>query len=164
MPDPNLQAYLASRYLSGPKADAILARSVDGEGTKKMRKKRCANDAADQDGLKFTSAEDESWKRSRDEDDLQAVVVDDAASQRRKWSKLGQSKAETSRSKADAEVSAADSNEAPGSSASAGPSKPQFKAGLKSREEMKAERLAREEEARAKALQGEVQSGRDSLP
>ncbi|PWN40622.1 hypothetical protein IE81DRAFT_325412 [Ceraceosorus guamensis] len=159
MPDPNLQAYLASRYLSGPKADAILARSVDGEGTKRKRKKRRANDAADQEGLKFTSAEDESWKGSRDEDDLQAVVVDDAASQRRKWSRLGQTKAETSQSEVDAETSAADANDARGSPASAGPSKPQFKAGLKSREEMKAERLAREEEARAKALQGEVQSG-----
>ncbi|CAD6900920.1 unnamed protein product [Tilletia controversa] len=40
MPDPALQAYLASKYLSGPKADAILARAGDDQHKKKKKKRK----------------------------------------------------------------------------------------------------------------------------
>jgi pre-mRNA-splicing factor CWC26 len=39
----SMQAYLASKYMSGPKADAILARAP--EGTKKKKKRKAAPDA-----------------------------------------------------------------------------------------------------------------------
>ncbi|KAE8220942.1 hypothetical protein CF319_g5617 [Tilletia indica] len=64
MPDPALQAYLASKYLSGPKADAILAR-VDGDDQlKKKKKKKRKHD----DLLASTSSG--SGLKLRDEDEL----------------------------------------------------------------------------------------------
>ncbi|KDN45263.1 hypothetical protein K437DRAFT_263016 [Tilletiaria anomala UBC 951] len=60
MPDPALQAYLAAKYLSGPKADAILAKHGSDE---KVRKKRKRDDAAEAGGGLLIKDELESWKQ-----------------------------------------------------------------------------------------------------
>ncbi|KAK0550311.1 Pre-mRNA-splicing factor cwc26 [Tilletia horrida] len=67
MPDPSLQAYLASKYLSGPKADAILARS--GAADKKKRKKRKHDEATAEASSSSSSS---TGLRLLDDDDAQA--------------------------------------------------------------------------------------------
>ncbi len=88
MPDPKLQAYLAQHYLSGPKADAILARQ-DGADGKKRRKKRKVDDSAATGGGLLIKDDLESWKQSvraldEDEDDESGrqVVQEDAEAKR----------------------------------------------------------------------------------
>jgi pre-mRNA-splicing factor CWC26 len=112
MPDPNLQAYLAAKYLSGPRAEAILARHGGEDGVKKKKKrKREATDpsAASGSGLVIRD-ELESWKRSAqgdDEDDLLLgdahVVEADAESSRKAKFKKAFRGAEEEEGKPDAE-------------------------------------------------------------
>ncbi|KAJ1031902.1 hypothetical protein NDA13_002286 [Ustilago tritici] len=146
MPDPNLQSYIASHYLSGPKADAILARSSDGKLKRKKKKPKIEpTDASsigivikdDADSWKVTFGEDED----EDEDGLTRQIVNQADG--------GPSKAFrkiSSSSKIipdDADVKEELSTVVEEQTA--------FKAGLRSKEEMKAARLAREERRKREA-------------
>lgn len=75
MPDPALQAYLASKYLSGPKADAILARSGDQEKKLKKKKKKRRTDGGEgsiSSGLRFKD-DDDKWGNAGEDDDDGAV-------------------------------------------------------------------------------------------
>lgn len=70
MSDPNLKAYLASKYLSGPKADAILSK-LDSNGKKKRKKRKdgpSTEQSASGSGLKIADDSD-SWKRKNDSED-----------------------------------------------------------------------------------------------
>lgn len=70
--DPALQAYLASKYLSGAKADAIIAKhgtSADGLGRKKKKRK------VDEGGIVVGASggmmiadDDGGWTQTREED------------------------------------------------------------------------------------------------
>ncbi|CAO1616948.1 unnamed protein product [Parajaminaea phylloscopi] len=171
MPDPKLQAYLAQHYLSGPKADAILARSgADADGpTRKKKKKRKraegADDTATTASLRVRDDED-SWKRDEDEDGADgAVSVGQETSKSRfaksSWADIagedtpappdpeeqpqivGGTGASDALREAQQAISVADQPE----EAAAGPSKP--RAGLRTKEQVRAERLAREEAQRA---------------
>ncbi|PWZ02837.1 hypothetical protein BCV70DRAFT_7079 [Testicularia cyperi] len=160
MPDPKLQSYLAQHYLSGPKADAILARAADAEGgLKKKKKKRAKLDPAasssSSSGLIFKD-DDDAWKTPAEHDDEDAleasVVVDPEPTKqgtgfKKLWDTGSSSKAEAAN-----EGSAAmtqDSQPPPGVEADNIPTA--SKAGLRSREEMRAARLAREEQRKAQA-------------
>jgi pre-mRNA-splicing factor CWC26 len=103
MPDPSLQAYLASKYMSGPKADAILARAGGGAGgddgkKKKKRKRKDADGTAgpSSSGLRLVDDDEASgFKREDDEDEEGgggAVIVDapeESKFKRSKWSSVG---------------------------------------------------------------------------
>ncbi|KAK0560663.1 Pre-mRNA-splicing factor cwc26 [Tilletia horrida] len=87
MPDPALQAYLASKYLSGPKADAILARVGGDEGHKKKKKKRKRDDdssaAGSGTGLRLVDDDEErrAARNDGDEDDMADAQVVEGSKQ-----------------------------------------------------------------------------------
>lgn len=142
MPDPNLQSYLAAHYLSGPKADAILARDADGVKVKRKKKKAKLEDTGASSGLVFKDDSD-SWKAAAaedDEDDVgftpQIVGERDGGVSSKAFRKVGSASKRPVDENAVAESSTA-------ASTAEGPS--EFKAGLRTKEEMKAARLAREE-------------------
>ncbi|CBQ67588.1 conserved hypothetical protein [Sporisorium reilianum SRZ2] len=148
MPDPNLQSYIAAHYLSGPKADAILARSSDGK-LKRKKKKPKPDDAAGtsaSSGLVFKD-ESDAWKTAGadedDEDGLTPQVVggSDGASSSQAFRKVGSSSA---RQKEEFVDSAA-------GSAAAADEPAEFKAGLRTKEEMRAARLARQQRQAAQS-------------
>lgn len=133
MPDEKLQSYLAAHYLSGPKADAILARSSEG---KPKRKKKRPDASTSSSGLVFKDDSD-SWKAAaaeaeEEEGALTAEVVGDGGAPSRAFRKVGSSK--TSRLEEEGASTASATAAAP----------TEFKAGLRSKEEMRAARLARE--------------------
>lgn len=75
--DPALQAYLASKYLSGAKADAILARhagdSIDGQKLRKKKKRKVDDSGAG--GMRVGSGsglmiadDDGGWAQARDDE------------------------------------------------------------------------------------------------
>lgn len=70
MPEQNLQAYLASKYLSGAKAEAILSK-IDSNG-KRKRKKRKEGDGVESSssskGLRIADDSD-SWKKHDSDDE-----------------------------------------------------------------------------------------------
>lgn len=66
----DLQAYLAARYMSGPKADAILDRSEDGKRRKKKRKVEASSSVASGSGGGLVIAdEDGAWGAQENEDE-----------------------------------------------------------------------------------------------
>lgn len=154
MPDPKLQAYLAQHYLSGPKADAILARSGGGEDKKRKKRKKTSDSSST--SLRVQDDED-SWKRTNEaeEDDAEAaaVVKERKGPNFRQdgWSKVtpdGPVLTEESDSSASPanphhqEAVPKDVAHSSETSAAAGPSKP--RSGLRTKEEVRAERLAKE--------------------
>lgn len=81
----DLKSYLAEKYMSGPKADAILAK------TNKKKKKRKVAEAAPASGVSFVKDEDAGWSNTPandDEDDAmdvsEAVVASDRSFKKRK--------------------------------------------------------------------------------
>lgn len=174
MPDKALQAYLARNYLDGAKAVAVLARAGEGIGDKKKRKKKrneggqeSNNDA----GLRLLDDDgDVNWKQHRDSDEEAIVVVDgDGESSRKKskWNRLGSSALNENAEQEEVE----EADERPQMAGQDGlglddstqaavedellrqghqteeiiaEKKPSIKAGLKTKEEMRAERLERE--------------------
>lgn len=192
MPDPSVQAYLAQHYLSGPKADAILARhqqaqsssSIDGEKKKKRRKKvhTTTNDDNGSSSALRMRDDDEDWKRSHaadedDEDDYRgAQVVKEAKRQQFKkggWANVGSSEDprvanEDQEEEGDGPqfvgddgsildpIQAADSIRAQ-QAASAGPSQP--RSGLRTKEQVREERLAKERQAKLAAEEARKSRG-----
>lgn len=66
----DLQAYLAAKYMSGPKADAILDRSEDGKRRKKKRKVEATPSTASGSGGGLVIAdEDGAWGAQENEDE-----------------------------------------------------------------------------------------------
>jgi pre-mRNA-splicing factor CWC26 len=94
MPGPDLKAYLAEKYMSGPKADAILAKTAS--QTKKKRKKATTPGSTDTPGgsnagVKLVD-EDAGWPQEsrdvEDEDDFKdALVASDRGFKKRKTDK-----------------------------------------------------------------------------
>lgn len=152
MPDPNLQSYIASHYLSGPKADAILARSSDGK-LKRKKKKPKTNETSsfstsglvikdDTDSWAVAPGEDED----EDEDGFTPQIVNQAEGGPRKaFRRIGSS----SKAVKDNAMGPED----PSKAEVVAEEPTGFKAGLRSKEEMKAARLAREERKRREAEQ-----------
>jgi pre-mRNA-splicing factor CWC26 len=74
MGNSDLQAYLASKYMTGAKADAILERSDSSNGAKKRKKRKVdttlAQPVASGSGLMVADEDDFGWARNdHDEDD-----------------------------------------------------------------------------------------------
>lgn len=141
MPDPNLQSYLAQHYLSGPKADAILARSEDGR-KKKKKKSRQHDEAASSGGLMFRDDSD-SWKSAPAEQDdedglVPQVVASGSGSTTSGFKKLW---AKEKEAEASAQAGSGSTEKKPEETEALSV----MKAGLRSKEEMKAARQAREE-------------------
>ncbi|KAJ1030826.1 hypothetical protein NDA18_002056 [Ustilago nuda] len=144
MPDPNLQSYIASHYLSGPKADAILARSSDGKLKRKKKKPKTESTHASSTGIVIKDDAD-SWKVAfgddEDEDGLMPQIVNQADG--------GPSKAFRKISSSGKIIP--DDADVKEESSAAVEEQTAFKAGLRSKEEMKAARLAREERRKREA-------------
>lgn len=94
MQSANMQAYLADKYMSGPKADAILARAAP----KKLKKKRKADSAAASGSGAMVVDEDGGWGTAivndADVDDAaddisQAVVASDRGFKKRRTEESG---------------------------------------------------------------------------
>lgn len=137
MPDPNLQSYLATHYLSGPKADAILARSPDGKVKRKKKKQLQPEPSSSSSGLVFKDDSD-SWKSSAldaEDDEAQVVGQSVAGPSSRAFRKIGSA----SRPDSKRDTVVGEAKEEPVVA---------LKAGLRSKEEMRAARLAREEQKR----------------
>lgn len=161
-----LNAYLAKNYLDGAKADAMLARSAEGTGEKKRRKKKRpeAMSESSGSGLRVVDTGDERWKEEQGSDEEAVVVVADEeehARRRQKWNKVGAAAA----ARAD-DGEGAPEDEKPQMAGEDGlgldsstqsevarqleeqrdatARQPAIRAGLKTREEMRAERLERE--------------------
>lgn len=78
----NLKAYLAEKYMSGPKADVILAKTAPSK-----KKKRKAKDAALSKGSTIIQDEDGGWGevlREEDDDIAEAIVEKDRGFKKRK--------------------------------------------------------------------------------
>lgn len=156
MPDPKLQSYIAAHYLSGPKADAILARASSSDIKVKRKKKKVKTDDASRvsssSGLVFKDDSD-TWKTPAedDEDDggLTPQVVDgaDGQSLNKTFRKIGS--ASHGAKEAGTSDTASMSTPTPAPTAVEEPT--EFKAGLRTRDEMKAARLAREERKKREA-------------
>lgn len=76
MGNSDLQAYLASKYMSGAKADAILERSSSDPNSKRRKKRKLAPEptstsAVASSGFKVADEDDSAWTRvgQGDEDD-----------------------------------------------------------------------------------------------
>lgn len=69
----NLQSYLASKYMSGPKAEAILLSMGDPNSSRKKRKKKAREEAVieqgSSSGLILKDADDELWRLDVEEED-----------------------------------------------------------------------------------------------
>lgn len=138
MPDPKLQSYLAQHYLSGPKADAILARSEDGHKRKK-KKKQAHLETTASSGLTFRD-DSESWRTAdvEQEDEDAQIVASESGPGRSAFKRLW-SKGKESGPSAEAETILQMPNSVEAETS------PVMKAGLRSKEEMRAARQAREE-------------------
>ncbi|KAN0066090.1 Pre-mRNA-splicing factor cwc26 [Thecaphora frezii] len=173
MPDPKLQAYLAQHYLSGPKADAILARAAaadpDIDKLKKKKKRRIhpthpsVSSSSSSSSSPSVSAglvlkdDSDAWKTVADPDQddeggafAPQVIRKQAGAGFKKatWSSVskaqGTAASETDGASAEAEATPTPPPPAPSTEAP-------IKAGLKTREEMRAQRLAREAQQRSLA-------------
>ncbi|KAJ3574541.1 hypothetical protein NP233_g1700 [Leucocoprinus birnbaumii] len=80
----DMKAYLAEKYMSGPKADAILSRTAP----KKKKKKRKGDEGAVSGAPSFIKDDDGGWgwdQAKEEEDDLaEAVVAEDRSFKKRK--------------------------------------------------------------------------------
>ncbi|PWN48173.1 hypothetical protein IE53DRAFT_407217 [Violaceomyces palustris] len=154
MPDPKLQALLASRYLSGPKAEAILSRYGEVE-VKKRRKKRRKEEreGASSSGLILRDDEEDSWKSSEaneaDEVSPQVVPLDPSGSsskfKRVAWSRTLAAVGDGVDHPSGDREEELDEEDRP------------TLAGLRTKEEIRAERLAREARTRREAEEKERQ-------
>lgn len=125
-PDPKLQLYLAQRYYSGPKADIIAAKY--GDGRKKKKKKTS-------DSTALTIHDDsEAWPSEQAEDDEQGDIVQVPTTVESGWSAVG-----THASGPPAPTAPAPPTLTPAPAATA----PVPRAGLMTREEIRAQREAR---------------------
>lgn len=170
MPDPSLNAYLAKHYLDGAKAEAILARDgSDSERKRKRKKVKAEQDKASGSGLRLVDNSDETWKADIMEDEDAVVVEDEGSSSKQKqtrWAKLGQSSgagreydlqegdlplvADDQGTNLDAnDQKSAEQQLAANPVAESSSSNNTIRAGLKTREEMRAERIERERKAAA---------------
>ncbi|BGP24525.1 pre-mRNA-splicing factor CWC26 [Rhodotorula toruloides] len=78
----DLQAYLAAKYMSGPKADAILDRSEDGKRRKRKRKIEAAPSVGSGSGVGLVIAdEDGVWGAQENEDEEYKPVVEERRGQ-----------------------------------------------------------------------------------
>lgn len=191
MPDPKLQTYLARHYLSGRKADVVLARAgLEADVSKKKKRKReqVGKDISSNSSLQVRDEED-SWKRELEDDDDESEALNGEVTtvahptvtrfSRGGWKDLAAKGAVTSSQQVTA--ASEDPEEAPQvvdvdgrlvsgeefqktraveeaaeqaselSPAVASPFKP--RAGLRTKEEVRAERLEREEAERREQLQ-----------
>lgn len=165
MPNAALSAYLAKNYLDGAKAEAMLARAGekrDGSEKKKGKKKRVDEGGRQGAGLRMVDDGEESWKQRQDSDEEAVVVVDEGEQKRKraKWSKLGQDAIEEPTEGAeerpqmagqdglglDSVMQDAVEQELFKQRQQGAPSenKSVIRAGLRTKEEMRAERLERE--------------------
>ncbi|CAO1631428.1 unnamed protein product [Sympodiomycopsis kandeliae] len=164
MPDPKLQAYLAQHYLSGPKADAILARQESEQGTDKKRKKKRKTSHRDQGegGLRLRDDGDD-WKKDTDDDqdNESAHAQASSSSSKEKFRKgafkgVGWDSTQPGSAPHDDNIPerGEDAPQVAGVSdamqaADSGPSRAeQPRSGLKTKEQVRAERLEREEAER----------------
>ncbi|KZT71833.1 pre-mRNA-splicing factor CWC26 [Daedalea quercina L-15889] len=88
MPNSSMQAYLAAKYMSGPKADAILSRTPVGATKKKKRKAGTASSSkASGSGPSFIKDDDVlGWvnrQENEDDDTAEAVVAEDRGFKKR---------------------------------------------------------------------------------
>ncbi|KAI7940825.1 hypothetical protein MJO28_013110 [Puccinia striiformis f. sp. tritici] len=94
----DLQAYLASKYMSGPKAEAILASRIDG-GTKKKSKKKSSHKVSSNEtnshqepgshsGMILKDVDGDDQWISRDDELDDAPVVQTAALSQAKWKSI----------------------------------------------------------------------------
>lgn len=128
-PDPKLQLYLAQHYYSGPKADIIAAKY--GDGRKKKKKKTT-------DGGALTIRdESETWPTEQDEEDAH-VEAPAPATGASGWSAVGVHT--TAQVECAAPIPTAS---APAPVTDAGAQPPAPRAGLMTREEIRAQREAR---------------------
>lgn len=71
----DLQAYLAAKYMTGAKADAILDRAGGEDGTKRRKKKRKVDGASSSTtavaggGMLIADDDGMGWANSKDDDD-----------------------------------------------------------------------------------------------
>lgn len=158
MPDPKLQAYLATHYLSGPKANAILARTSDSEVKVKRKKKRPKTDASEaassSSGIVFKD-DSESWMTTapeeEDEDGLTPQVISSASGEAGKKGFRKVSRSGFNQKEEEGSVEAGSSTQPTAAAAGDEPTT-EFRAGLRTKEEMKAARLAREERKKREAI------------
>lgn len=81
MSDPSLKAYLAAKYMSVPKADAILSRATTGSGTVKKKKRKAGTSKASSSGAGPSFIKDDDvlgWdatQQGEDEDDVADAVI-----------------------------------------------------------------------------------------
>lgn len=168
MRDEKLQRYLAEHYYSGPKSEAVLARY--GDGKKKKKKKRSHADAPsvadamtirDPSSVWFGTPEDEADEGEMDEAPVPAAPIHSetappaSKSQKAGWTSV---RAPT---EPEAPPSAAAPPAAPAPDVPAPTTKP--KAGLMTREQLKAQREAREAAERA-AAEAEAQASAEPAP
>lgn len=169
MPNPSLNAYLAKNYLDGAKAEAILARDgTNGEKKRKRKKDKVEIGQTGQVGLRLVDDSDETWKADRFDDNDDALVLENEGSsskqKQNRWAKVGK----TSRRDRDDEMQDGDLPQvadelgmnfdaseqklaehqlAQTSAAQPSSSSSAMRAGLKTKEEMRAERIERERKA-----------------
>ncbi|KAJ9476998.1 Pre-mRNA-splicing factor CWC26 [Pseudozyma hubeiensis] len=166
MPDPNLQSYIAAHYLSGPKADAILARNSSDIKVKRKKKRPKADESAgasSSSGLVFKDESDMWKKQTEDEEDnagLTPQVVGEwaAGSSSKAFRRIGPSKNRTEEKEVSGDVAEGSA------SVSAADEPTEFKAGLRTKEEMKAARLARESRKKRAAEASSVEPSTLSAP
>lgn len=90
MSDPSLKAYLAAKYMSGPKADAILSRTTAGSGTAKKKKRKAGTSKASSSGAGPSFIKDDDvpgWdathQRDDEDDAADALVAEDRGFKKR---------------------------------------------------------------------------------
>ncbi|GJE99584.1 Pre-mRNA-splicing factor of RES complex-domain-containing protein [Phanerochaete sordida] len=87
----SMQAYLAAKYMSGPKADAILARTPTGDRPKKKKRKVAPGPAA-AGAARIQDDDVPGWgdaPREDPEDDVEAVVAEDRSFKKRQRAEDG---------------------------------------------------------------------------
>ena len=182
MPNSSLNTYLAKHYLDGAKAEAILAKDgTDSERKRKRKKVKSEQDRASSSGFKLVDDNDETWKADRfDDDEDDALILKDYMSNSKqkqsRWAKVSKREEEVQEGDlpqiADEQGMNLDASDQKSAKqqltsktvAESSSSNSAVRAGLKTREEMRAERIERErkaaEEQEAKRL-GHVQTTKE---
>ncbi|MCO5589812.1 hypothetical protein L7F22_043781 [Adiantum nelumboides] len=166
MPNPSLNAYLAKNYLDGAKAEAILSKDgTDGERKRKRKKVKAEQDNAIGSGFRLVDDSDETWKANNLDDDDALVLEDETTTSKQKknrWAKVGKSSGSDLQDGdlpqvADEQGMNLDANDQKSAErqlrseadSKINSSNDTIRAGLKTREEMRAERIERERKAAA---------------
>lgn len=153
-----MKAYLAAKYMSGPKADAILSRTTaSGTTKKKKRKAGASNTSSSAAGPSFIKDDDvlgwDATQQGEDEDDVaEAVIAEDRGFKKRQrtdegsgWATIRGGEREESPPPADDEQPQVVEEE------------PKFKGGLLTGEQLK-KTLPRERPAKAEAREDAAQA------